>query len=513
MFLLAVNNEKYFAGVIVGFPLKDNLMFVISVAIWLFALLNMLLFIVSNKYTVKPLLIALLIISSIVNYFSSNFGIAVDDNMITNIIQTNIDESLDLLSLKMGWNAIVYGIIPSIVVYKINIKSNTLGDGLLSGSKNVVFYFVLFIVITMAFSKSYTSLVREHRDLRYHINPMYWTYAVGKSVAMQFKSATKKFTHIGKDAVVIKKNDIGKIVVLVLGETARADRFSLNNYKRKTNPLLEQEDVISFTNMYSCGTDTAYSVPCMFSSLKKDEYNHSEGKNMSNVLDIIKNAGVNVVWLDNNSDSKGVADRINYISYKNDEINSICNPECRDEGMVVDIQKYISRNEGKDLLIILHQMGSHGPAYYKRYPIEFKKFTPVCETNQLNECNNEQINNAYDNTILYTDYVLTEVIKQLKKNDEFKSAMFYMSDHGESLGENGLYLHGMPDFIAPKEQTHVSSVLWFSEKFSIDIDMVALRGNSDKELSHDNMFHTLLGLMDIKTDVYDKEMEIVPYVQ
>jgi lipid A ethanolaminephosphotransferase len=157
-------------------------------------------------------------------------------------------------------------------------------------------------------------------------------------------------------------------------------------------------------------------------------------------------------------------------------------------------------------------MGSHGPAYYKRYPEQFEKFTPVCETNQLNECSNEQINNAYDNTIVYTDYVLAKTIELLKNNqDSFKTAMFYMSDHGESLGENGLYLHGMPYFMAPDEQIHVGSMLWFDERFSKDININELKSIANKKLSHDNIFHTLLGLMNIKTTVYNEELDFIPY--
>jgi len=278
----------------------------------------------------------------------------------------------------------------------------------------------------------------------------------------------------------------------------------------KGQPILEE--VISLNQMYSCGTDTALSVPCMFSSLNKDDYSHAQGKNMSNVLDVLNYAGVEVLWRDNNSSSKSVASRLPFEDYKSSSINSVCDPECRDQGMLSDLQKYINAHKEKDIVVILHTMGSHGPAYYKRYPEQFEKFTPVCETNQLNECSNEQINNAYDNTIVYTDYVLAKTIELLKNNqDSFKTAMFYMSDHGESLGENGLYLHGMPYFMAPDEQIHVGSMLWFDERFSKDINIDELKSIANKKLSHDNIFHTLLGLMNIKTTVYNEELDFIPY--
>ena len=162
------------------------------------------------------------------------------------------------------------------------------------------------------------------------------------------------------------------------------------------------------------------------------------------------------------------------------------------------------------MLVVLHTMGSHGPAYYKRYPDSFEVFTPTCQTNQLNECNDEEINNAYDNTIIYTDYVLSKLISVLEKNTKVdESAMFYISDHGESLGENGLYLHGMPYFIAPDEQKKVAALMWFNEGLSQSLDIDSIKEKIEVPLSHDNLIHTLLGFMSIETKVYQRNMDIV----
>ena len=177
--------------------------------------------------------------------------------------------------------------------------------------------------------------------------------------------------------------------------------------------------------------------------------------------------------------------------------------------MLANLQSYIDEKSEGDIFIVLHQMGNHGPAYYKRYTKEFEKFTPTCDTNQLEDCSNEEIGNTYDNVILYTDYFLSEVIGLLKKNDEsFQSAMLYVSDHGESLGENGLYLHGMPRFIAPDTQLHVPAIMWFSDNF-VNPNIASLQGKQDNSYSHDNVFHTVLGLMEIKTSIYDKKLDII----
>jgi lipid A ethanolaminephosphotransferase len=346
-----------------------------------------------------------------------------------------------------------------------------------------------------------------------HINPTYYLYAVGKYINSKFETASIPFSKIGGDAKVVREDKGKKLVIVIAGETARSDRFSLNGYHRQTNPLLAKENVISFKQMSSCGTDTALSLPCMFSFLNREGYSHAQGKNMSNVLDILSYAGIEVLWRDNNSSSKNVADRLPFQDYKSNNINTVCDIECRDEGMLSDLQQYIDNHNDKDILIVLHTMGSHGPAYYKRYLKKFERFTPVCRTNQLNECTNEQINNAYDNTIVYTDYILSKTIELLKNNqNKYKTAMFYMSDHGESLGENGLYLHGMPYFIAPEEQTQVASILWFDDKFSQEVNIKKLKNSSNKTLSHDGFFHTLLGLMNVRTDLYNKKLDFIPYM-
>ena len=303
------------------------------------------------------------------------------------------------------------------------------------------------------------------------------------------------------------------MIILVIGETARADRFSLNGYSKETNPLLKKEDLVSFTNMSSCGTSTAHSVPCMFSIFPKDDYSYKKGASTKNVLDVLKNTqDVAILWRDNNSDSKGVALRVDYEDYRSPNKNTICNEdECRDEGMLVGLEDYIEKNKDKDILIVLHQMGNHGPAYYKRYPKEFEKFTPVCKTNQLQNCTKEEISNAYDNAILYTDYFLSKTINFLKKySNTHETAMLYVSDHGESLGENGIYLHGMPYAIAPKEQTHVASVIWLGEgQMEYEYDRSKIKANKDKEYSHDNLFDTLLGMFEVETEVYKKELNIL----
>ena len=509
-FLTLTGNFTFFEKTLLVYPLFENLFFLGSLFLFLFTFLAALLLLICYRKSIKPILILLLLTSSLVSYSSNNYGIVFDHNMITNTFETDTSEFFDLVNFKSILYFLVLGLLPSFIVLKVELKKLTLSAQFLQRLKYFIVLVVVFVVVVLSFSKHYTSFARENRDLRLYINPTYYLYSAAKFIDSKLVTSSTPFKVIGLDAKINKKSDKNRLVIFVIGETVRRDHMSINGYSLQTNPYLEKEDIISFKNLTSCGTDTAWSVPCMFSLLGRDEYSHAKGKNMSNVLDLISHAGASVIWYENNSSSKGVADRIAFEDYRTSEQNSICNPECRDEGMLVNLQSYIDGQNDKDMLIILHTMGSHGPAYYKRYPEEFEVFVPVCKTSQLNECTDQEINNAYDNTILYADYFLSKVIGLLKSNSqELDTAMFYVSDHGESLGENGLYLHGMPYFMAPDEQIDVPALMWLNDSMSKVFDIESIKNKEDLPLSHDNLFHTLLGLMGVETKLYDKGLDLM----
>jgi lipid A ethanolaminephosphotransferase len=440
----------------------------------------------------------------------NTYNVIIDDSMIRNMLQTNIDESMDLLTVKQILYFIFLGLIPSLLVYKMHIKRNTFSEELISKIKLIIISLLIIIISMFSFSKYYTSFLREHKPLRYNINPTYWLYSIGSYISKTLNSGPIIVAKTGLDATIKDNNLSQKIVIMIVGEAARADHFSLNGYTKETNPLLRKQNIINFSNTYSCGTATAKSVPCMFSYYTRDNYTYKKGISKENVLDVLNHTNkIAITWRDNNSDSKGVAIRLPYESYKNTNTNTICDIECRDEGMLVGLDEYIKQNKTKDILIVLHQMGNHGPAYFKRYPKSFEKFTPVCNTNQLENCTQEEISNAYDNAILYTDYFLNKTINFLKKYKNKQTAMIYMADHGESLGENGIYLHGLPYFMAPDSQKHIGSIMWFSNKIQENININNIIKDKDKSYSQDNLFHTLLGLFNVNTNIYRKEMDII----
>ena len=516
IFLVSFYNYSFFIEVTKIYKFDGiNILYISSLFILLIAIINFIFTLVSSKYTTKAILILVIFISSFTTYFMNTYHIVIDDSMIRNTLQTNMKESLDLFNLKLLVYIFCLGIIPAYIVYKIPLNYNNTKQELINKIKSIFISLFLIAVIIFSFSKFYTSFLREHKPLRYYINPTYWIYSISKYINLTYSNEKKELKKIGLDAKIIEDNErdeLKELVILVVGEAARADHFSLNGYNKKTNPLLEQDDVIDFSNMYSCGTSTAHSVPCMFSILDKSDYSYKKGINTQNIIDLLHNTGkIDILWRDNNSDPKNVMNRLSYEDYKIPKNNTICiDGECRDEGMLVGLDKYIKEHKNKDILIVLHQMGNHGPAYYKRYPKEFELFKPVCKTNQLELCTKEEISNAYDNAILYSDYFLDKTIKFLKKYSKtYETAMIYMSDHGESLGENGIYLHGLPYFIAPNAQKHIGSFMWFSNEIKKDINIKNIIKNKDSKYSQDNLFHTLLGIFEVKTNVYKKDMDIL----
>ncbi len=504
LFFVIFDNYVFFEK---SYEVFHNVFFVIALGFLLFIVISTLLSLISNRFIIKPLLIVLFLTSSAASYFMKSYGVIINDNMIQNIFETDAKEVEGLLNLNLFLHIFFLGILPSIFVLKVKIKKEPIFKELLSRIKLIIFNVVMVVILYFLFPKYWVSFFRMHKTLRMYTNPTYYIYSLGKFIKEKYLTKPVKFKHIGMDAKVESKEP--KLIIFVLGEAARYDHFSLNGYKRDTNPNLEKiKNVISFNNVYSCGTETAVSVPCMFSIYTKSEYSDKKAKNTDSVIDIINRAGVEVLWRDNDSGSKGVAKRVNYEDYNHENIKPFCkNGNCVDEVLFYKLQEWINKHKGKNILIVLHTKGSHGPEYYKRYPKEFEKFNPVCKSNQLQDCTKEEVINAYDNTILYTDYILSKAIKLLKKNEkDFKVAMFYMADHGESLGENGIYLHGMPYFIAPDAQKHPATIVWFGKNFDINISCV--RKIANKHFTQDNLFSTLLGLMDVKTKVYDKNMDI-----
>lgn len=463
----------------------------------------------------KPLLVLLLICSAAGSYFSLFYGIYINSDMITNTMQTNLGEASGLLTFKFIAWVFVLGVLPSLfVVFMVRVKPCRFKASVLWRASSIVISVCLVAMIYMPLSKQYIFFMRNNPQAFKFISPSNYIAGTIKYLREEYK-ATLPFVNIGMDAerADTLPGQKKKLIVVVVGETSRAQNFSLNGYGRETNPLLKQQtNLINFEQVSSCGTATAVSVPCMFSNMERKKYDGSLAARQDNVLDILARTGINVFWRENDSGCKGVCTRIPNEDLRDIEPKELC-PQglCYDITLLNNLDAYIAQRQD-DTVIVLHTNGSHGPTYYQRYQKEQEHFTPACNTNEVDTCSKKELLNVYDNTIVNVDYVLNSTIELLKKHqDQFATAMIYVSDHGESLGENGVYLHASPYAIAPKEQTHVPMIFWLSDTFlqqqQLDEGCLTNTAKNDS-YSQDNLFHTLLGGMQVNTQEYKPALDI-----
>ncbi len=508
-FLTAFGNAAFVANVLKTYPITGSTAMPLLSLIGVFGGATVILFAaLCHRHTTKPVLILFLLLSSLAAYFMDSYGVIVTDEMLQNVVHTNLAEARDLFSLKLLAYLAVLGVAPAFAVYRVPLRWRGLGIEARARFALVGISLSIMAALVLAFGSFYASFFREHKALRAYANPTYFVYSAIKYANRLVATRSKtNLATIGVDARIPIGDTHRELVIMVVGETVRADRFSLNGYQRETNPLLKKAGAISFTNFWACGTSTAVSLPCMFSL--RGEAGVGKESSEQNLLDVLQHSGANVLWVDNNSDSKGVALRVPYLDYKSPSVNPNCDIECRDEGMLTALQQTIDAHPTGDIFVVLHQMGNHGPAYYRRYPSAFEKFKPACQSNDLSQCSREEIDNAYDNAILYTDYFLAKTIALLENNNtQFEAALFYIGDHGESLGEHGVYLHGLPKFMAPDAQIHVPAVMWFGSGFD-DVNVPALLAKRHLRFTHANIFHTVLGLLELETSIYRPELDIL----
>ena len=514
VFIMLTGNYSLFHGIVNIYPLTlRNLPFLVSMAIFFTSLTAIFFLTICHHKATRWILALFLVVAAQSAYYMDHFKVIIDTVMIDNIMETSRAEFSGLVTLNLIARTILLGLIPAWLVIRYCPKPIDFKTELSSRLRTILLLVIAIIVLVIPFTADYTSFIREHKIIRFYSNPTYSVYSVIKYGIQQSTISANHLPliHIADDGKIVdKSSDKKELMIMVVGETARADRFSLNGYERNTNPLLSKQDIVSFSNVTSCGTSTGVSVPCMFSSLGRKHYDKEKALEQENALDVLVKNGVEVLWRDNNSDSKGVATRIPYEDFKTPTFNPTCKGECRDIGMLSGLDKYIQKNANKDIFIVLHQMGNHGPEYYRRYPKEFERFKPACQTGELRDCSQKEIDNAYDNAILYTDYFLSEVIQFLKKYDaNHETAMLYVADHGESLGEHGVYLHAAPYLIAPKEQTHVPVIAWFGQNF--DYQLKDIEFYKKYPLSHDDLFCTLLASYEVDTHMCKNEHEMLSH--
>ena len=491
--------------------------FALSIPLVLIAALNAVFLPFTFRYLLKPFFILLIMTASLVSYAMLKYGIIFDVGMVQNILETNSGEATSYLNASVVLWFLLTAVLPVLGLLWIKVEYPTpwyKGLGLRLGS---IALSLLFLVgVAALYYQDYASVGRNNHSIVKEIVPSNYVRGLYRYARDILFATPVPYEPIGTDARVVAKSDKPTLMFLVVGETARSQNYSLNGYQKQTNGFtMKEPDLVSFRDVRSCGTATAISVPCMFSNLTRREYDETLAKSRDGLLDVLQHAGVSVLWKENDGGCKGVCNHVPTLEIEPKTFPEYCEGDsCYDEVLLQGLDQQIAGMKGKQgsKLVAFHLMGSHGPTYYRRYPAADRVFLPDCPRSDIENCSNEELVNTYDNTIRYTDKVLSQLIDKLKTlESQYNVGLVYLSDHGESLGAMGLYLHGTPYKFAPDDQTRVPLLTWFSPQLQRDrqLDQDCLRQEAgSKRFSHDNLFHSMLGIMDVQTQAYDGKLDL-----
>lgn len=475
--------------------------------------LNMvLLCVLLNRWTAKPVLTVLLLVTAMVVHYMDQYTVYFDVDMIRNILHTDSKESAELISFGLIPSLLLHGVLPTVLLWRVRLKRSPLGRALLIRSVCLGVAVAVAAGGALVSFQSLSALMRNHKEIRHLITPGNYLVSLGRVLLDDASTKDQPRTLIGTHAKVVGRAAGGKprLLVLVIGETVRAQNWGLNGYARQTTPELARIDPINFSDVTACGSSTEVSLPCMFSPYGRGHYDKNKIERSQSLLHVLEHAGIGTTWRDNQTGCKGVCEGLAFESFEHAQDPLLCDSEgCLDEVMLQGLAAKIEQHPG-DLVVVLHQLGNHGPSYYKRYPQRLQRYTPTCQTSDLGQCSPSQIVNAYDNAVLNTDDFVARTIGFLAAQTARDTALIYLSDHGESLGEHGLFLHGVPYAIAPETQIKVPMVMWLSSGFSAarSIDTRCLKREAKAPASHDNLFHSVLGLLQVQTAEYDGELDL-----
>jgi lipid A ethanolaminephosphotransferase len=510
-FIMAVHNDTFWQRSISIFELP------LTIAVFggaVFALTWLIVTLFAVRWLQKPVLAFLLILAAVTSYYQDVLGATIDREMIQNAITTTVTESKHLITPAFILHVLWAGVLPAALVFWVNIRRAAPLRAVFNWGMMAALSVALCVGLLLSHFATFSVVLRGQKELMASYQPGAPLAGALRYARMLQKADAMPLQAFGQDAkpsATLAAQTKPVLLVVVAGETSRAQNWSLGGYDRPTNPELAKRDITYFPNVSSCGTATAVSLPCMFATYGRSDYSYELGLSTENMLDILARTGYHVEWWDNNTGDKGIAARQTMESIITSTDPRYCaDGECTD-GIFLDKLAAYADSITQNTVLVLHMIGSHGPSYYLRYPAEYEHFTPTCKTPELKTCSTEEIVNAYDNTVVYTDHILASMIDILAAQTKATSALFFVSDHGESLGENGLYLHGAPYFIAPEYQTRVPMLTWipqnFADAFHIQRDCVGKEAAA--EISHDNMFSTVLRLAGVDTSVIDPKLDLI----
>ncbi|WP_353102303.1 phosphoethanolamine--lipid A transferase EptA [Myroides odoratus] len=432
----------------------------------------------------KGLLSLFFALNAVALYFIHTYGIIIDESMIGNLLNTNYEESSSFFSFKLVGYFLFLGIGPSILIYRIKLIKDQLKTVLLSFGASL-----LGIILLVLMNATNLLWIDKHSKQLGGL-AMPWSYTVNTALFYVHQAQQNKKEIRLPDVTHI--TDEKSIVVLVIGESARKQNFSLYGYEKNTNPLLSQTKQLYHFDAQSSATYTTAGVKSIL-----------EYKETNDLYEILPNYlyrnQVDVIWKTTNWGEPPV----HISNYQSKELlrqNCITGNCDYDEILLTNLKEDILASTKNKILVVLHSSTSHGPTYNTKYPPAFEVFSPVCSSVELANCAQEELINAYDNTIVYTDYLLHRIIEDLQTLPDFKSTLVFVSDHGESLGEKNLYMHGLPMSFAPKEQYEIPFLVWVSD------DAIKLKPNP--LLSQYHVFHSVLHFLGLTSPIYDEKMNI-----
>lgn len=489
--------------------------FGIAALVGVAALHALLVGLVATRWTVRPLLAVLLLAAAFATHYMDRYGVYLDPTMLRNVLRTDWHEARELLSpsllLHLAWQAAL----PLLLLWRVQPAPwPGLRRGVLRRAALVGASLVVLVATVMSVFQPFASLMRNNKEMRYLITPANALWSLAVVAGADARAQQRPRQPIGLDATpgpLASAPPRPQLVVVVVGETARAANWGLTGYARDTTPQLRGLPVISWPHATACGTNTETSLPCMFAPVGRRDYDEARIRGSESLLHVAARAGVGVTWRDNQSGCKGVCEGLPTQLVRDMAPAALCSEgRCLDEGLLHGLPEMLRSVRGTQLLV-LHQLGNHGPSYFRRYPPAFAHFKPECRHDDLHRCTREEVVNAYDNALRYTDHVLAQLLQALQAaSGTVDSAVIYVSDHGESLGEANLYLHGLPYAIAPDVQKQVPMFMWLSDGFAQvrGLDLACLRDRARQPAAHDHLFHTLLGLLDVRTSLLAPEWDL-----
>lgn len=517
LFWLLAANRLFFASALRERTLAEPATwgFAAALAVLVLAIHFLLLGLVANRWSVKPLLAVLIVVTALASFYMQSFGVYLDPTMVRNVLKSDVAEARELISWPLVLHLLLYAGLPLLLLSRVRIRNRPFAKALLWRVAALALAAVAAVGALLSVFQPFASLMRNHKEVRYLITPSNYLWSAAAVGMAEARGAAAPRQPLGLDAQPgpsWAQQGKPRLLVLVVGETARAANWGLSGYARQTTPeLAARSDVINFAKVTSCGTNTETSLPCMFAPIGRRDYDEARIRGSESLLHLLARAGVDVHWRDNQSGCKGVCEGLPQDLVVELNPPGLCKDgRCLDEGLLFDLDQRLTQAKGVQLLV-LHQLGNHGPSYFRRYPEAFARFQPACQSDDLRKCSREEIVNAYDNALLYTDHVLARLIAKLQAGaDKVDSAVVYVSDHGESLGESNLFLHGMPYAIAPAVQTQVPMLMWFSGGWreSSGLDEACLRQRAAEPAAHDHLFHSLMGLLDVRSAVYAPDYDL-----